>query len=96
MHIRFRKQNSFPCQGNQAQNSCDRLKVTKTPLRAASLSCQWFWGTQQVQTPNTQGDVSTRGEHAFNAHWIRTHLGASLRVIAGEKRMESRDAGKHT
>lgn len=96
MCISFRKQSSFHCQGNRAQNSCDWLKVIKTPLRAESLSCQWCWGTQQAQTPNTQGDVSTRGEDASSGHWIRTHLETSLLVVTGEKHMESRDAGKHT
>lgn len=96
MCISFRKQSSFHCQGNRAQNSCDWLKVTKTPLRAESLSCQWCWGTQQAQMLNTQGDVSTRGEDASKAHWIRTHLGTFLLVITGEKHKESRDTGKHT
>lgn len=96
MCISFRKQNSFHCQRNRAQNSCDWLEVTKTSLREESLSCQWCWGTQRAQMLNTQGDVSTRREDASNAHWIKTYLGTSLLVITGEKHKESRDTGKHT
>ena len=91
MHIGFGKQSSFNCKGNQARSGSGLLRITKapTPGRAAQLP--------MVPSTDTKlfSDVSTGGEDAPDGHWLRTWLGTSFLVIAGEMWVEAGDAVKH-